>query len=205
VFFRANKRTGRTDTRGDQDPEVGCAERSAASQKGVLEATGQYPRGWSSRHLKQWPCGTPTTRGERRSKEWLAPGVVSTLKGKPQGRDRHETRPADSGRMKALRACETLGRHGTRWLVSIGDDVAARCREDVEGEETAREAVAGLTPDEGEPRQRRQSGDTLERSERPREETPRKSNSLGTRPGRKPQRPAHEAKVKEGAKKPYGR
>jgi hypothetical protein len=40
-------------------------------------------------------------------------GSVSgkTLKGKPQGRDRHETRPAGGGRMKASRARETPRRH----------------------------------------------------------------------------------------------
>jgi hypothetical protein len=42
--------------------------------------------------------------------------------------------------MKALRACETLGRHWDLGLVPSGD-VAAHCRENAEGEETAREAV----------------------------------------------------------------
>jgi hypothetical protein len=47
-------------------------------------------------------------------------GWITALKGKPHGWDRHETRPADDGRMKALRACETLRRHqnpvvGNRW------------------------------------------------------------------------------------------
>jgi hypothetical protein len=53
--------------------------------------------------------------------------------------------------------------------------VAVPCWENVVGEETAREAVAKQTF--GNVRQRQQSGYTLERSERLREENPRKLNS----------------------------
>jgi hypothetical protein len=63
------------------------------------------------------------------------------LKGKSHGRDRSETWPGDGGRMKALRAWETPGRHrnsavGNRW-----EYVAGHHRKYAEGRETAREAA----------------------------------------------------------------
>jgi hypothetical protein len=81
--------------------------------------------------------------------------------------------------------------------------VAARCRENVEGEETAREAAAKQILGFG--RQRQQSGYTLERSERLREENPRKSNSKESSKERKPQRSAARSKIIEGAKNQQGR
>jgi len=62
--------------------------------------------------------------------------------------------------------------------VVASGEVAARCRENAEGEETAREAVAGQGNHCGDPRQRHQSGQTLERSERLREESSKRSNSV---------------------------
>jgi len=61
---------------------------------------------------------------------------------KPQGRDRHETRPAGVGRNKALRACETLRGHVLGGWSPPGQ-VAARFREDAEGERTAGEEAVG--------------------------------------------------------------
>ena len=93
---------------------------------------------WSKRSA----ASGSTTRGQGCSRECSALRVGSTLKGKPQGRDRHETRPAGGGRSKAPRAWETLRGQQNPGLVPPGL-VAARYWEDVEGERTAREAATG--------------------------------------------------------------
>jgi hypothetical protein len=63
-----------------------------------------------SKTLKWGALRDSTTRGYGRSKERTALRAEIGPEGKPHGRDRHETRPADGGRSKTLRACETLRR-----------------------------------------------------------------------------------------------
>lgn len=75
--------------------------------------------------------------------------------------------------------------------------MAVRCWENAEGEETARKEAAEQTF--GKAKQRQKSGNTLERSERLREESPRKSNSKDPR-GSEDLRDQPKGKVREEAK-----
>jgi hypothetical protein len=66
-----------------------------------------------------------------------------TLKGKPQGRYRHEIRLADKGWSKVLRAWKTLRRQPNPRVGNLWGYVATHCWENVEGEETAGKEVVG--------------------------------------------------------------
>jgi hypothetical protein len=68
------------------------------------------------------------------------PGRNKALKGEPQERDRHETRPGGFGRRKAPRGCENLKAH-TGGIGRPAVRVAARGRENAEGEGTSREEL----------------------------------------------------------------
>jgi len=143
----------------------------------------------------------PTPGGQRCPRGRAAPRVEIDPEGQePQGRDRHETRPAGPGRSKALRACETLRGHVPGGWYPPGQ-VAARCQEDAEGEETAREAARVG----GDPAAGGAGASGLWRGVKGEERSARKSRIFRAVGGVKTSEASQKAKALEGAKNQYGR
>ena len=133
---------GDTDARREQSPVGGLLARSAASSSRAA-AVSEVPQPFegSTSVGQQGRAGGQLQEGSGVREGVRLCGWGSTLEGtEPQGRDRHETRPAGAGRSKALRACETLRGH-VPGCGTPGQGAAWRW-EDVEGGETAREAAA---------------------------------------------------------------
>jgi len=171
------------------------------SPRKVIEADPGVPRSLETRDGRDGrPGGLPTSRGHGIREDERLCGWRSTLEGEPQGRDQHETRLAGPGRRKALRACETPRGHVPGGWYPPGQ-VAARYREDAEGEQTAREeAIPGDNVRGG-----GVGAAELWRGAERHERSSRRIASSGRPGSAKTSKVSREAKTREGAKKPYGR
>jgi hypothetical protein len=133
---RPNTTRRDTNTSGDESPEVGQTRTNSVPQR-LNETFSRMLLGSLQRiqRLVRWRERASQPQEGNKFERTDAPLVKSTLKGEPQGRDRHGIRPADNGWSKASRACETLRTQRDPRVGYPRDELLAVCRENAEGEE----------------------------------------------------------------------